>query len=1007
MDYNRINNLLGWLCAAIATTTYALTMEPAASWWDPGEFIAAAHRMQIVHQPGAPLFLMLQNVISNLALGDAGRIAYWMNFGSALSSGLTILFLFWTITALTRKVVAARGTTPNGIALWQIMGAGTVGALAYAFSDTFWFSAVESEVYAMSSLCTAVVFWAILKWEAHADEPKADRWLVFIAYMMGLSIGVHLLNLLTIPVLALVVYFRRASRITAFGAAKAMLIGCAILAVILWGVIQYLVKLAAYTDLFFVNTLGLGFGSGAAFFAVLLIGGIAYGIWFSIRRVKPILHTALVCFAVIVFGYGSFAMVLIRAKANPSLNNSQPDDAFSFLWYLNRGQFGSEPLLKGPYFDSQLIDLKKGNSEYRKAGERYEISGSDDQPVYDRTTLFPRIYSNRDNHALGYRAWLGLGENERPEFADNLSFLTKYQLSHMYWRYFMWNFAGRQNDVEARFDSHTEGNWISGIKPVDQWRLGGKDALPEIMREDPSRNTYYFLPLVLGLIGLTWQARRNGKDTAIIGLLFFFTGLAVVLYLNQTPLQPRERDYAYAGSFYAFAIWIGMGVTGLSEMLRKQLHSGIAVPAAIILGAIMAPVLLGTQNWDDHDRSDRDMARDMARNYLESCAPNAILFTYIDNDTFPLWYLQEVEGVRTDVRVVNLSLLGMDWAVRQLKFPINDAPALPVAMEDRQFARGTRDYLYYHDYGIQDSVDLEQILALLLSDNPSDQLEYADGSRRNFLPTKHFKLMVDKQQVIENEVVPEKWQERIVDTMEWTYNQNGVTLAGLTMMDILVHNQWKRPIYFAFTVPESQRLGLDNYLVSEGFALRLMPISAQDDPEARERLVNTEALYEGMMHKFAWGNMNQSAYLDPTSRTLVGETVKIFSDTAEMLIAEGNIDAAKHIVNRAIEVLPAQIHQPDIAVRYPVLADQLYTLGETEKANALVERNRKFLEEQMAYYAAIAETKPLTQSEAMGIRNGLFALQQFSASAEAHGQAAQYRQLQTVFDKYRQLFFEG
>jgi Protein of unknown function (DUF2723). len=1007
MNYAKINNLIGWLCALIATTTYVLTMEPTTSWWDPGEFIAAAHRMQIVHQPGAPLFLMLQNVFSNLSFGNPERIAYWMNMGSVVSSGLTVLFLFWTITALVRKVVGKAGEVTTGMEMLQIMGAGAVGALAYAFSDTFWFSAVESEVYAMSALCTAVVFWAILKWEVRADEPGGNRWLVFIAYIMGLSIGVHLLNLLTIPALALVIYFRRTHKATVSGTAKALLIGCAILAVILWGVIQYLVKFAAYTDLFFVNTLGMGFGTGAAFFAVALIGGIAYGVWYSIRRAKHVLNLALLCLGFVIFGYGSFAMVLIRAKANPSLNNSQPDDAFSFLWYLNRGQFGSEPLLTGPYFDSQLTDVKKGDTEYRKGTDRYEVSGSDVQPVYDRTALFPRIYSNRDNHAFGYRAWLGLGEHERPEFADNLKFLSTYQLNHMYWRYFMWNFAGRQNDVEARFDSHTEGNWISGITPVDQWRLGGEDALPEAAREDPSRNTYYFLPLVLGLIGLFWQARRNGRDSAVVGLLFFFTGLAIVLYLNQTPLQPRERDYAYAGSFYAFAIWIGMGVMGLSDLLRKRLHLRVAVPVATAFAFIAVPILLSVQNWDDHDRSDRFMARDMARNYLESCAPNAILFTYIDNDTFPLWYLQEVEGVRTDVRVVNLSLLGMDWAVRQLKFPVNDAPALPVTMEDHQFAKGTRDYLYYHDYGIRDSIELEKILALLLSDNPADQLEYSDNSRRNFLPTKNFKLTVDKHQVMANNVVPEKWQERIVDTMEWTYHQNGVTLAGLTLMDVLVHNQWKRPIYFAFTVPESERLGLDNYLVSEGFALRLMPVNAQGDPEVRERLVNTDASYDGIMHRFAWGNMNQTTYLDPTSRATIGETIKIFSDTAEMLIAEGNIDAAKKIVNRATEVLPTKIHQADIAARYPVLVDQLYALGETEKAHTWVDRNVRFLEEQMAYYAAIAETKSLTQTEAMAIRTNLYTLQQFSDSAEAHGQTAQYRQLQTVFDKYRKLFFEG
>lgn len=1005
MNYHKINNLIGWTCATIATSTYVLTMEPTTSWWDAGEFIAAAHRMQVVHQPGAPLFLMLQNVFSALAMGNPERIAYWMNFGSALSSGLTILFLFWTITALVRKVVWQADTVVTPMGWVQIMGGGVIGAMAYAFSDTFWFSAVESEVYAMSSLCTAVVFWAILKWEARADEPGANRWLVLISYIMGLSIGIHLLNLLTIPALALVIYFRKTPKATFSGIAKAFLMGCAVLAFVLWGVTQYLVKLAAYADLFAVNTLGMGFGAGTAAFALLVIGGIAHGIWYSIRSAKPMLNVVLVCLGFVIFGYGSFAMVLIRANANPSLNNSQPDDAFSFLWYLNRGQFGSEPLVSGPYFDSQLVDVEQGNKEYRKGASRYEVAGTGDRPIYDRTTLFPRIYSNRDNHDVGYREWLALPENAQPTFADNLRFFTAYQLGHMYWRYFMWNFAGRQNDTEARFANRTEGNWISGVKPIDQWRVGGQDALPQVAKDDPSRNTYYFLPLVLGIMGFIWHVRRRRQDTAVVGLLFFFTGLAVVLYLNQSPLQPRERDYAYAGSFYAFAIWIGMGVVGLSELLRKRLRTNVAIPVAVLLGALMAPVLLGSQNWDDHDRSDRYVARDMARNYLESCAPNAILFTYIDNDTFPLWYLQEVEGVRPDVRVVNLSLLGMDWAVRQLQQPINEAGALPITMTERQFAKGTRDYLYYHDYGIQDSVELEKILALLLSDSPSDQLQYADGTYRNFLPTKRLKLTVDKQQVIAADAVPEKWQSQIVDTMVWTYNQDIVTRTELALMDVLTHNQWRRPIYFAFTVPESQRLGLEDYLVSEGFALRLMPVKARTEDGQGARLVNTEATYDGLMHRYMWGNMKDSEHLDPTSRAMIGETIKLFSDTAEMLVIEGDTGAAREIVNRAIDVLPGQIDQVEIAVRYPVLVDQLYTLDETEKANGLLDRNLVFLEEQLDYYAAIAATKPLMRPEGMGVQNSLYTLQQFALIAEAHGQQKQHQAALAAFDRHRLHFF--
>lgn len=1004
MNYQKINNLVGWLCAATATITYILTMEPTTSWWDPGEFIAAAYRMQIVHQPGAPLFLMLQNVFSNLAFGDPQRIAYWMNFGSALSSGLTIVFLFWTITALVRKICWKNGEPLTPMGLLQIMGAGVVGAMAYTFSDTFWFSAVESEVYAMSSLCTAVVFWAILKWEARADEPGGDRWLVFIAYIMGLSIGVHLLNLLTIPALALVVYFRRTSKVTARGVTRALLIGCALLAFILWGVVQYLVKFAAYTDLFFVNTLGAGFGTGAAVFALSLVGGIAYGLWYTMRRAKPMLNMAFVCFSFIIFGYSSFAMVLIRAKANPSLNNSQPDDAFSFLWYLNRGQFGSEPLLSGPYFDANIVDVKQGSNTYRKGETKYEVAGKALTYVYDRTTVFPRVYSDRDFHPQAYRAWLGLGDQERPAFADNLRFLTTYQLGHMYWRYFMWNFAGRQNDRQPLFENYTEGNWISGISFLDQWRLGGQNDLPEAMRMDPSRNTFYFLPLLLGIVGLVWHVRRHRKDMAVVGLLFFFTGLAIVLYLNQSPLQPRERDYAYAGSFYAFAIWIGMGAAAVADLLNRRLNRHTAVPVAVGIALFAAPILMAAEGWDDHDRSQKFMARDIARNYLESCAPNAILFTYIDNDSYPLWYLQEVEGIRPDVRVVNLSLLGMDWQVRQMKKPINDAGALPISMEDRQFVKGQRDVLYYHDYGIQDSVELETLLALLLSDNPSDQLEYSNGTRRNFLPTKRFKLTVDKDQVIENQVVPAKWYGDIVDTMIWNYNQDIVTRAELAMMDVLVHNAWKRPIYFAFSVPERQRLGLDDYLVSEGFALRLMPVNARAEGKDGKRLVNTEATYENIMQQYAWGNMKETAHLDPTSYALVGQSMKVFSDTAEMLIAEGKKDAAHDVVNRAVGVLPERIHLVELAARYPVLTDQLYEVGETAKANELLDRNVAFLDEQLAYYAAIAATKP--NIEGMAIRDSLVALQQFAFVAAARGQQKQHQAAMAVFDRYRQVFFD-
>lgn len=958
MEYNKLNNLLGWICFVIATATYVLTLEPTASFWDCGEFIAAAYKMQIVHQPGAPLFLMLQNLFSNFAMGNTELIAYWMNIGSAVSSALTILFLFWTITALARKVLTSNNATIDQATIIKIMGAGVVGALAYAFSDTFWFSAVESEVYAMASLCTAIVFWAILKWDAHADEPGADRWLILIAYVMGLSIGVHLLNLLTIPALALVIYFRKTKTPTSKGAIGAMLIGCVVLGLVLWGIIQYLIKAAAYFDYFFVNTLGTGFGAGVLVFVVLLVGGIIYGIIYSIKKSKPRLNLAFLCVAFIIIGYSSFSMILIRAKADPTLNNSDPDNAFSFLSYLNREQYGDDPLLIGPYFDSQLIDIKMGGNTYRKGEDKYEISGQKFDYVYDRETFFPRIYSRQDSHVQFYRSWLNLGPNEQPTFGNNLSFFFNYQVGHMYARYFMWNFAGRQNHEQGH-GNYTDGNWISGIKFIDQMRLGGQDSLPEAELSNPSRNTFYFLPLILGIIGALWHFKRNQKDAGIVGLLFFFTGLAIVLYLNQNPLQPRERDYAYAGSFYAFAIWIGLGVIGISDWLQKKLTAKTAGIAATAIGLLIAPILMAKEGWDDHDRSTKWTARDLAINYLESCAPNAILFTYGDNDTYPLWYAQEVENIRPDVRVVNLSLLTADWYIRQMKNPVNESAALPITMRNDQFVQGNRDYLRFQDYKIEGHVALEDILALLLSDNNEDKFQYPDGTRENFLPTRNFSIAVNKDEVIKNKVVPTEWEDRIDDYVTWTYNKGAVTKGDLAMFDILVNNNWERPIYFAVTVPTDNYIGLDDYLYTEGFAYRLMPIKQQpsDNPEVAPDKVNPFAMYTNTLDKFKWGNISNARYLDHESYGMVNVIINNFTTLANSLLADGKTEEARATMNRAYEVIPSRIYTQRQALQRYLMGELLYKVGETEKANKIFSDNLKYIQEYLNYYFAIADTK--------------------------------------------------
>lgn len=1004
MNYNKINNLLGWICAAIATIVYVVTVERTASWWDCGEFIASAFKMQIVHQPGAPLFLMVENVFSNFAMGDGTRIAFWMNIGSAVSSGFTILFLFWTITALARKafVGISREAKLSASQLFLTMSAGAVGALAYAFTDTFWFSAVEAEVYAMSSLCTAVVFWAILKWEVRADEKGADRWLILIAYVMGLSIGVHLLNLLVIPAIALVIYFRKTKESTTSGILKALGLGVVVLAFILWGVIQYSIKIAAYFDLFFVNSLGMGFGIGVTVFALLLVGGLVYGIIYSIKKSKPLLNIALISTCFILLGYSSFAMIMIRAKANPTLNNSDPDNVFSFLSYLNREQYGDEPLFKGKFFDARPTDVKDGKKIYRKDGDKYVVAKRNPVYSYDRETLFPRIYSEKGGHPEYYRDYLGLGPEEAPTFADNLKFFFGYQIGHMYGRYFLWNFVGRQNDQQGH-GSFTEGNWISGITPIDNAMLGGQNALPTSAKTDPSRNTYYFLPLIIGLLGAFWHFGRKQRDAGVVGLLFFFTGLAIVLYLNQTPMQPRERDYAYAGSFYAFSIWIGLGVLAIADFLTKKVNAKVAGYTAAVVGMLGGPVILIANNYDDHNRSEKTLARDMARNYLESCAPNAILFSYGDNDTYPLWYVQEVEGFRTDVRVVNLSLLSADWYMKQMMEKVNDADALPININPELIKDGVRDVIYYQDYNIPNYVQVKDLLNVMLSDNPQNKAQLQSGEFVNLLPTKKMELAVDKQAVIANKVVPKEWEDAIVDTMRWTYSQNYVSRAELSMLAIIANNNWKRPVYFTVTTPEENYMGLDRFLVSEGFASRLMPVDfglKEGDPSA---IINVDQTYDNIMNKFTWGNIGKASYIDPDSYRYISMYVgTIYGQTAGQLISADEKDKAKKLVINAYENMPKRAYLMSEVMSYVPLVDAMYKVGEAAKANEIVGRNLQFIRENMAYYEAISKTK--SNLEFRNMRFGLASIQRYKQLLDGVNQPALKKEADALFNTYRHYF---
>jgi len=1010
MNYNKINNIFGWIAGIIATATYILTLEPSASFWDCGEFIACIFRMQVAHQPGAPLFTMIGKVFTLLSMGDNTKVAYWANMASAFASGATILFLFWTVTALAKKILVKKAEDINIASLMIIIGSGLVGALAYAWSDTFWFSAVESEVYAQSSLCTAIVFWAILKWDAHADEPNANRWIVFIAYIMGLSIGIHLLNLLVIPAIALVIYFRKAKAITAQGTLLAFFAGVVSVAFVLWGVIQFTVKGAAFSDLLFVNTLGMGFGSGAIAFFVLLIGTIAFGIYYTIKQSQPAIIASALCFILalgistgiigavigigilalleyvikirekrfalnsffvcllfILFGYSSFVMIVVRAKADPNLNNSDPQDAFALNSYLNRDQYGDTPLLYGQFFDSTPTEQTEGAKIYRRGKTQYEVAGKKLTTVYDRNTIFPRMFSDKGGHAQFYRAWSKLADGEKPTFATNLGFFGTWQVNQMYTRYFLWNFVGRTNDLDGQTIG-ADGSWISG------WNFG--KALPASVTQSKSYNRLFFLPLIIGLVGLFFHFKNDQKGASVVMVLFFFTGLAIVLYLNQDPLQPRERDYAYAGSFYAFAIWIGLGVMGIAELLRKVINAKTSGIVATVVCLLAAPVLMANQEWDDHNRSTKLTPHDMAYNYLSSCAPNAILFTYADNDTYPLWYIQEVENVRPDVRIVNLSLLGTDWYIRGMKHKMNESEPLPITMPDDKFKAGVRDVVYLSDKNLPGSTELKEVFDFITSDEKEAMAELGNGEMGNYLPTKKFKITVNADDVVKTGTLPAAQKDKITPEMDWTFNGKYVTKDILAMMDILAHNNWKRPVYFATTVPDDNLMGLGKYLYSEGFANRLMPLKA-DTAANQGDLMNTPVMYHNMMTQYKWGNMKKASYLDHESNTMFYPLIsRLYSSLADNLLKEGKPGLAKNVLKKYDEVMPETIPNTEIAIRKYYLIETAYRLGETQMANKLANLVDAYVTNLLAYNLTLLQSGDTTLESrdiqySMSMLNGL------------------------------------
>lgn len=967
MNYNKLNNIIGWVICAIACTVYMMTKEATVSFWDCGEFIAGAAKLEVVHSPGAPLFLMIGRLFIIL-FGGIQNTALAINSLSALSSGFTILFLFWTITHFAKRIINKQNEELTQSNLIVIMGAGIVGALAYTFSDTFWFSAVEGEVYAMSSFLTALVFWAILKWEdrlTNEGEAHADRWIVLIAFLMGLSIGVHLLNLLTIPAIVMVYYFKK-YKVTTKGTVFAFLLGCVITGFVQFGVIQAVPLIASKMDILFVNSFGLPFNSGV-FFTIIAVGVACFFIlkW-SKKANHYFVHLGTLCFIFILIGYSAFFQTIIRSNADVPIDMTNPDNAISLIKYLQREQYGKVPLLTGPDYNSKPSGMKDGSMQYWKGEKKYEELGEkQDEYEYDgdQLRLFPRIWDgNGPGHAQFYQNYLGLSEGERASSGDNIKFFMGYQVNQMWWRYFCWNYIGRQNDVQNIQGEPQNSNWMSGIKALDKMRLGDVDKMPVPLRESRARNELYFLPFILGLLGLFFHYKHDKQNTFIVTLLFFFTGLAIVLYLNNTPMQPRERDYAYAGATYAFAIWIGLGVMMVSDLLKKLKLGAMSPAVATVLCLLAVPVLMASKEWDDHDRSNKTLAHATATNFLESCEPNAILFTEGDNDTYPLWYAQEVEGIRPDVRLINISLLGIDWYIDQLARAVNKAAPVPLIWKSEQYRGEKRNYIQYFDSKAiaQDKyVNLSEILQWVGDDK--NQQNTVGGKGLNYFPVKNFYIPVDKELVRKNNVLAANDTSFVEDQIRFTMPQNVAYKNDLAILNIVAANAWKRPIYFANSIDPDHYEGLSEYLQLEGLAFKLIPVRTPGSTANTPLRVNVDKCMDLILNKFKFGGAEKpNVYFDQTNRRMLNTPRVLAFQLAEHLLRlnrkEDALKIADHVLKSINEkAFPTGLSQED---RTMILMTDVYIkAGGKAQAKLLTDRLMKFLEDDINYMNSLPSDK--------------------------------------------------
>ena len=1043
MQFKKINNIVGWVVCLIACTVYILTTEAGGSFWDCGEFVSSCFKLQIPHPPGAPLFVMLGRIFIVLFGDNPLTAAKAVNIMSALASGFTILFLFWTITHFARRIVNVNTSDKlTSSQIWSIMGAGAVGAFAYTFSDSFWYSAVEGEVYAMSSFFTAIVFWAILKWENHADEPGADKWIVFIFFLMGLSIGVHLLNLLTIPAIVMVYYFRRRESfkydvlrkwflrligiggilafigalimaagestdnvpmdgtmsglmivgtlaaigllflIERFGKEKKayyggvyifFVIGCVLVGVAQVAVIQYTVKLAGTFDRWFVNGFGMPFFSGFFFFFLLLAILCWYGLKLATKKSWAYLRLGVWCFAFMLIGYSTYVTTMIRSNANPSVDMYNVDNPNSLIGYLGREQYGDFPFLYGQKFTSDPVDLRNTGMRYQKSKDKYIELGQDRKYVYaaDDKMVFPRVWdpSNDQYHGDYYAFFLGInkmkdGKYERaPTQVDNMKFFVGYQIYWMYLRYFFWNFVGKQNDNQGLFLANVrDGNFITGIPPVDNIIFGDQSNMPDSLKNNKANNKLFALPFILGMIGLFYQFKRRGDDGMVNMLLFFFTGFAIILYLNQAGYQPRERDYAYVGSFYAFAVWIGLGVLKVRDWLGKKLPLVTAASVATVVCLLAVPVLMAQQEWDDHDRSQKQLPRDMAKDYLESCAPNAILFSYGDNDTYPLWYAQEVEGIRPDIRVINFSLLGIDWYINELRYKVNQSDPIDVIWTPEQIEGGKRDYVLYRPKAeIPENryYDLYDLMKNYVgSDDPAKMEDRGNGDALNTFPVKKVSVPVDKAYVLKNGTVTAT--DSVVNEMRFDIPKGAMVKNDLALLNIIAANKWNRPIYF--TNPTAD-LGFDQYLRRDGLSFRLVPVQGNR--------VNTDWMMDKAMNKFGFGNANiKGVYFDEENRRHLNTIRTAYAELGMDLAGKNRKEDAKKVLEKADKMLDQSNFAYGMTSRGNahnrnslLYMEAAYMAGDSVLAAKISASVKKDLQQQIRYYNSLSQDRQDALSE--------------------------------------------